>query len=102
MSDCTPDNKIFRSNISLPVFEENPQEKIVKRVSEIKKMSDCEELFGDSDDGVDVAFIGWWPIDTETFDAYRDEILQHFTPRTEFGASVDAFLHRIANGWHPN
>ena len=65
------------------------------RVSEIKQMSDCEELFGNSS-GVDVARIGWWPIDTETFNVYREEILQHFTPRPEIIASVDTFLRHIA------
>ena len=75
------------------MLEEIPKEKIVKRVSEFKNMSDCEELFRDS--GVKVAVIGWWPIDTETFNVYRDEIIQHFTPRPEIKASVDAFLRQI-------
>ena len=92
-------NLTFCSNISLPVFEEKWQDHTTKRVSKIKKMSDCRELFKDSDDTV--AFIGWWPIDTETFNAYRGEILQHFTPWPEFEASVNAFLRHIATGWNP-
>ena len=92
-------NLTICSNISLPVFEEKKQDHITKRVSKIKKMLDCRELFRDSNDTV--AFIGGWPIDTETFNAYRGEILQHFTPRPEFEASVNAFLLHIATGWNP-
>ena len=92
-------NLAFCSKISLPVFEERKHNHITKRVSAIKKMSDCRELFKDSNDTV--AFIGSWPIDTETFNVYRSEIVQHFTPKPEFEASVNAFLRYIATGWHP-
>ena len=75
------------------MFRGWPKNFLLTRVSKLRKVSTCEELFKGT--GAVIATIGGWPIDTEAFNPYRKEILQQLTLRPEFQASADAFLHKI-------
>ena len=70
-----------------------PENLLVTSTSKLRRVSTCKELFKGT--SAVIAAIGGWPIDTEAFNPFKTEILQHFTPRPEFQDSAGIFLRKI-------